>query len=512
MSRLISKTIFQEFLFCPKNTWLKLHKPELLEKFVLSDFEQNLIEQGNEVETVARNLFPGGIEVKATGEHAQHETVRLMAAKVPAIFQATYIADGFIARNDILKYDAETGLWDLYEVKATNSLKEGDGRDHITDVAFQVSLLRRAHIPLGCCFLVHLNKEYRRAGALDLKQLFVFEDVTEAARARMSDIESKMSAAREYLLQEEEPTGGCECLYKTRRSHCTTFKHSHSHIPDYSVHDISRIHKTKLQALVEKSIFGLDDIDDPEAHGLTEKQSNQVWAHKRQESVVEHEKIAEELSALAFPLYFFDYEAYAPAIPVFDGYSPYKHIPFQFSLHILREPDGELEPVGYLHKTLSDPAEAVAALLQKHIIGGTVIVWHKTFEMGVNKDLGYRLPQYAAFLERLNGSIYDLESIFTQQLYVHHGFKGRSSIKKILPVIAPELSYDELGIKEGGQASNAWWQMVSPGVPPEERAAIAKGLEIYCERDTYAMYAIWKHLQEVSRGEHVERSAHVSAQ
>ena len=53
----ISKTAFLDFLFCPKNLWLKLHKPELLDKFVLSDYEQHLAEEGNEVEAHARNLF-----------------------------------------------------------------------------------------------------------------------------------------------------------------------------------------------------------------------------------------------------------------------------------------------------------------------------------------------------------------------------------------------------------------------------------------------------------------------
>jgi hypothetical protein len=94
---LISKTTFLNFLYCPKNAWLKIHKPELFEKFELSEFEKHLMEQGNEVESCARNLFPGGVEVVSTGEDACNETVRLMASKISSIFQATFIVDGFIA-------------------------------------------------------------------------------------------------------------------------------------------------------------------------------------------------------------------------------------------------------------------------------------------------------------------------------------------------------------------------------------------------------------------------------
>jgi hypothetical protein len=39
--------------------------------------------------------------------------------------------------------------------------------------------------------------------------------------------------------------------------------------------------------------------------------------------------------------------------------------------------------------------------------------------------------------------------------------------------------------------------MVSPETPKEEKEEIEKNLKTYCGRDTYAMYVIWKHLQEM---------------
>ena len=81
---LISKTTFLEFQMCPKNTWLKLHRPDLLHQFTLSEFELHLVEQGNEVEAFARNLWPGGVSVALGGEEGCRETERLMALRVPA--------------------------------------------------------------------------------------------------------------------------------------------------------------------------------------------------------------------------------------------------------------------------------------------------------------------------------------------------------------------------------------------------------------------------------------------
>lgn len=496
---IISKTVFLDFIFCPKNTWLKLHKPELLEKFELSAFEQNLMEQGNEVEQYARNLFPGGIEVVETGERAVEETARFMVTKVPSIFQATFIVDGFIARNDALVWNEKEGCWDLYEIKGTNSLKEGGtDHNHIDDLTFQASVLSRADIAVGRYFLVHLNNEYVRFGALDIEKLFIIEDQTEAVLANLPVIEEKMETAKEYLNSKKEPAGNCECIYNGRSRHCTTFKYSNPKVPDYSVHDISRIgtSKKKLGMLVESKIYDMADV--PEDMEFSDVQMNQILAHRHKKTAINTEGIREEIQGLAFPLYFFDYETYAPAIPAFDGYRPYQRIPFQFSLHILEKLGGEMIHVEYLHEEMSDPSEKVAELLEKNIgATGTVIAWNKSFEAGVNKELALRMPEHKATMERVNNMLYDLMDVFKKQHYVHPEFRGSTSIKKVLPALVPELSYKDLGIKEGGQASNAWWEMLAPGTPPERSAEIAKDLKIYCGLDTYAMYAIWEKLYKM---------------
>jgi hypothetical protein len=46
----ISKSTFLQYQICTKDTWLRLHKPELVETSALTEFEKHLMEQGNEVE------------------------------------------------------------------------------------------------------------------------------------------------------------------------------------------------------------------------------------------------------------------------------------------------------------------------------------------------------------------------------------------------------------------------------------------------------------------------------
>ncbi len=87
--------------------------------------------------------------------------------------------------------------------------------------------------------------------------------------------------------------------------------------------------------------------------------------------------------------------------------------------------------------------------------------------------------------------------IFGKQFYVHKDFKGKISIKNVLPVLVPELSYKELDIKEGGAASQKWNEIWQGLVDEDEKEKIIKDLKIYCGLDTYAMYAIWKHLYQL---------------
>mgnify|MGYP001588897232 FL=1 len=314
---LISKTTFLEFLFCAKNIWLKLHKPDLAHMFKLSDFEKQLIEQGNEVDKYVQKIFPDGIVGNIKGEGTY--------------FQPTFEADGFLVRCDVLEYDNKSKYWNLFEVKATNSIKENGGlRDHIDDVTFQASVLKRAGLNVGKYFLITLNKEYVRWGDLEPEKLFIKEDVTEKVLLKLPEVEAQMEAAKEYIAKTEEPKGNCECLFKGRSQHCSTFEYSNPQVPKYSVHDLSRIgsSKNKLQMLIEQEVFDIANI--PSHFEFSDIQHNQIHVHKNDKPIIKHDEIFDALNSLEFPLYFFDYETFAPAIPAFSGFRPYQRIPFQF--------------------------------------------------------------------------------------------------------------------------------------------------------------------------------------
>ena len=140
----------------------------------------------------------------------------------------------------------------------------------------------------------------------------------------------------------------------------------------------------------------------------------------------------------------------------------------------------------------------MCASLQKHIgRTGSVVVWNKKFECGINEQMGKRIPGAKAFLDSINRRVYDLMDVFSKQLYVHKDFKGGTSIKDVLPVLVPELSYADLAIREGGTASQMWDKITLETMSSADKSQIGKDLKLYCERDTFAMYAIWRFLRKL---------------
>jgi hypothetical protein len=82
----ISKTDYILWRACPKNAWLRIHKPDLYNSTELTEYEQSIIDMGIEVERVACGLFPGGVLVTGSRFDAQQSTLALIASRTPTLF------------------------------------------------------------------------------------------------------------------------------------------------------------------------------------------------------------------------------------------------------------------------------------------------------------------------------------------------------------------------------------------------------------------------------------------
>jgi hypothetical protein len=86
---------------------------------------------------------------------------------------------------------------------------------------------------------------------------------------------------------------------------------------------------------------------------------------------------------------------------------------------------------------------------------------------------------------------------FRDKSIYHWQFHGSYSIKKVLPALAPELSYDQLEISDGGMASSEWLRMIQAS-DETERSIIRQNLLEYCKMDTYAEMRILEAMKKMA--------------
>lgn len=481
----LSKTDFKEYLICPKCLWLKKKKPDDYVKGEFSAFLKKLIKDGYEVEEYFKQFFPLGVTVWSKKEKAVEETKKLIAEK-KTIFQATVeTKDGTFAKIDVLEFNEKENNWNLYEVKSGSSIKTDLFHNHIKDIAFQKIALEKTGLEIGKSFLVHLNREYRRKGEIELEKLFIFNEVSEKIDDTQKETEVEISQALELLKKDDIDLNGCECLSKSSGQRCDCFEFFNPQVPDYSTGHIFQ--KKKLKALIEEGIF--NPIDVPDDFKMTDAQETKVELQKSGIPQIDKAAVGVMLSELVYPLYFFDYETFGKPVPLLDGYKTSQQLVFQYSLHVLHE-NGKLEHFEYLADKLEGATAGLVESMKANIGPvGSILVWYESFEKGRNCELMELHPDEKEFLENINDRIFDLMKVFKKD-YLHPKFKGSASIKKVLPVLVPELSYDQLDVQNGTMAIEAWGRTIFEKVDKKEIEAIRSNLLKYCELDTLAMVKI----------------------
>jgi hypothetical protein len=482
----LSKSDFRIFLQAPVHLWAKKHGH--YQEIQLSEYEQHLINQGYEVEQLAQTYL----------------SQALITPTYTLNFQSTVKEDIFHARLDALGFDEKEQVYDIYEVKSTSEVKQ----EQIYDAGFQY-LVAQKSMPIRSVNLVILNKEYARNGELVLNQLFQIIPVTDKIHASETDLKEWMQDAKD-IVNSKNPDLFDTC---TKPKECPCLDICHPNLPDYSIYDIARIHKNKASQLKEEGIQDIHDI--PNDFPLTHKQTLQVQAAKTGKVHIDTQRIKNDLAKLEYPLYFLDYETFNCALPLYEGYHPHQHLTFQYSLHIVPNGNGALhDDTQVTHKEFlvvdqEDPGRLLVEKMKQDISDtGSVLVWNKTFECGRNKEMANLYPEFADYLTNLNGRVYDLGDPFSKCWYVDPKFKGSWSIKNVLPVLVPELTYDGLSIGKGDQAMLAWWKMIygdstliavanGHKQPPQLNQDVAGAMLKYCELDTWAMVKIWRRLKNL---------------
>lgn len=491
----LSKSKYCLLWQCPKQLWLETFRKEL--KTEDASREARMV-TGNEVGDLAMGLFGDYTEVTVLKEDGRpdlsamiEKTRQCIENGTENICEASFSYEGLYCAVDILR--RQDGGYAIYEVKSSTKESEIYG----VDIAYQKYVLEHCGVTVTGTYLVCINSDYVRGKDLDIQQLFKIVDMSDWVESETPLIPSRLKLAEKTLASPDEPT--CDIgEHCTDPYDCAYWEYCSRHLPKPSVFDLYRLSGKKKFEYYRKGMVSYEDmLVDPK---LNEKQLRQIQFQLTDcGDHIDQGGIQDFLNTLSYPLYFLDFETMQPVIPLYPGTKPYQQIPFQYSLHYIEEPGGELKHKEFLAESGVDPRRAIAESLCRDIPRSVcVTAYNKGFECGRLKELAAQFPDLAGHLLNVQGNIRDLLTPFQSGYYYNRAMGGSFSIKSVLPALFPDdpsLDYHNLeGVHNGSEAMTIFPKIKD--MPPEEQVITRKQLLAYCKLDTYAMVKVWEALIE----------------
>jgi predicted RecB family nuclease len=488
----LSKSKFLSGLQCHKRLHLEIYQPQLATP--PDPGTQAILDMGTEIGELARRRFPGGVLV-AAGFRQREEALARTAAllhdpKVPAIFEAALQHDGVLVRVDILeRVPGEEGkpqAWRLIEVKSSTRVKDV----HVDDLAIQRQVLLGAGLTLAGTYLMHIDTSYLyEGGEVDLQALFAVEDLSEVVASRQDQVAQQLAAMKAMVLVPDppsiEPDHHCHSPYD-----CPFWAHCTKEKPERWIYHLPGS-KQMIGRLVQQGITTIDEI--PAGASLSPAQrrvkDNVEWVSP---------KLGSLLRSVQYPVHHVDFETVMLAVPRFASTRPYQSIPVQWSNHIELE-SGELLHQEFLHGDPTEPRRRWAEALIESLGEKGSIVVYSAYEEAMMKQLVEAFPEFRTAFNPMMKRLWDLHPIIKEHYY-HPAFGGSYSIKSVLPAVVPSMGYEDLTIKEGGQAASEYYKMVFVETDWIEQSTIKEALLRYCARDTMAMVELRRVLKEKAEG------------
>lgn len=514
MSFFISKSRFvSAWEHCNKYAWLEKYMPE--KKAPVSEFTESLFDNGHQVGQLAKKYLGVEVDLTATKKDGTQdnakmlkETARHMKLGTKVMAEASFRYDGCFCSVDILVRN-DDGTYDMYEVKSSKEKKPQKKNPrpieprYIKDASYQRYVLENCGVPLNRVYLLLLSRDYVRGKTLELGKYFAKVDVTDETAAMQSAVVAKLADLRPVVTDPTEPTsvifGGCK--------DCEYFVCCGQNIPSPSPFDVQGLDfPIKCQYYND----GVSFFDVPKKYlKLSQFAQRQIAYYNRpNDRHLDKAEVQAFLNKLSFPLYSLDFETYLATVPEHEGISTNEAVPFQYSLHIMKKPDGDysegspdLEEHHFLDISGNDPRRAIAESLVQNIpYGACVVAWNESTERKIIERLAAAFPDLKDHL--LSFYYEDPSKLFKDGHYYCAAMGNRYSIKNVAPALYPNdpnMDYHKLqgDIKNGTQAMSAIG--MSKTMTPEELEKLHRDLEAYCGLDTMAVVKILKKLYEVAK-------------
>jgi Domain of unknown function(DUF2779) len=440
---------------------------------------------GAQIGRLARKqLGDGTLLPFAPTETALAATARAMGAAGSALlFEATFVAGVFIARADALRR-REDG-WDLIEVKSALAPEDGVASDEqIDDLAYTGFVATSSGVTVARFLLMCLSRD-SRLGAEHLAEV----DVTGAVRQRMHAFADRAAGIAAACAGADWPEPTLQFICRK----CDFFATDcvGKDVPD-PLFLLPRLSEKRFDEM--KAYQRLAAV--PPGPNLTGPQHRVFNAVRSREPLVDQNALT-PLRELVWPVYYLDFEAVQPALPWFAESAPYDIMPFQYSIHVCDRPGHEIAHHEYLAPIGADWREELAVTLIDQLGHRGSIVVYSSYEKQRLAAMARTFPRFEQPLLTIIDRLVDLEPV-VRNGYCHPEFLGRTSIKNVLPVVAPELSYASMDVGNGEDAAGLFALMTVGQRDAADRASHRRQLLEYCKLDTLAMVRLHAALDQLA--------------
>lgn len=472
-------------LRCHKKLWIEVHEERPNE---LQHDAETLMRfaEGRIVGDHAQRAMGAGVNLAPEGRVAQHivvsRTQDAMARGEGLLFEAGFAAAGAGIRADILQRAGDA--WSLIEVKQSKWPAKDRDREkkfelHVPDVGVQAWVAAEAAVSISTAHLMYLNPDCRHP---DLSNLFTTTEVTSRVAPFVKAMPAAMAAMQQVLRLREAPNTpiGDQC---SDPDECPFYERCHKKLPDHHVDELYLTRQKQKDALIDAGKTMIADLTEADAPNAPAKR--QVRAVKAMRRVVEP-GLRAALSGLRPPIAYLDFETVQLAVPRWHRCRPQDMVAVQFSVH--REGFDDNTTRNFLAKRGGDPRPALIEQIIEACAGAaSIVVYYEAFEKSRIKELADCFPAHKAALMDIHDRIVDLLPIVRDHVY-DPWFRGSFSLKKVLPALVPDLTYESLAIQEGMAASAAIYRMLfDEKVDAIEQDVLRQDLLAYCHRDTEAM-------------------------
>lgn len=276
----LSKSTFIRGVQCEKSFYLHKKRPFLRDR--LSAEQLAKFNRGHNVGIFARELFPGGVDMSPKSHFQMGASIKKTAqhiqSSVPVLYEAAFEYAGVRVALDILYRNKDS--WNAVEVKSSAAITE----TFLWDVSLQYFVITNSGLSLDDFFLAYINYGYIRDGDIDMSKLFIIESVLDLVKSKQDAVREKIEKLREVNNLSKSPPipvgPHCRNPYP-----CDFIGHCWKHIPP--------------ETRIDPSCFNIETAQ---------------MCGSLEESV-----------GVFSSLYF------GPAIPPYNGSSPYQELPFSYA-------------------------------------------------------------------------------------------------------------------------------------------------------------------------------------